>query len=437
VLSVLNGGHNCVRRQRGRGIASVWFAVVGLLLAAMFAFAVDSARYYYSFHQLQVAADAAALSALDYMPSDVSRSRASAILTASKNRCADLSGVTIVDNPSNDYGGDVVYGFYNTAQNTFTRGTSNANAARVRAQRTDSAHGGPVKFIFRFFASQDGSSQIATATAFLNGPQPGLLLLDKYGRNPAQELRMQGGTNTQLTVTNGSILVNSGNTDAADLHGTISATSLATVGGVNSNSNTLTPTQVKLTQPVPDPVAPFVSPLTSYGTPVTVFATLLDAGYYPNGLPSGVHTLKQGTYILGGPWMPDPSTGSSYTGDGVTFYLLNTTGPHNFSNMSITAPTGGPFPNIAIYQDTANVPSNPIPLTFTGNPSFNIQGTIYMPYTNLSISGNTTISAFGSEVILNLLDVGGSAKLSMNAVTYYQVIGTQRTLINTVRTVFQ
>ena len=79
------------RRRHPHGIAAIWFAIVGLVLAAIFALTLDSAKYYYSFHQLQVAADSAALAALDFLPSDVAKSRQNAINDANKNRCADLS----------------------------------------------------------------------------------------------------------------------------------------------------------------------------------------------------------------------------------------------------------------------------------------------------------------------------------------------------------
>ena len=417
-----------------RGVATIWFAIVGLALVALFGLALETVRYYFSFQQLQAAADASALSALDYLPKDVPSSRAQAIKIANSNACADLPGVTLVDNPSNAYGGDIVYGFYDIQNDTFTRTTTNANAAKITAQRTDSAHGGVVKFIFTGLASQSGSSQVATATAFLTGPQPGLLLLDKDGKNQKDALTMQGGANTALAVNNGSILVNSNNAEAADIHGTISADTLATVGGVSSASNTTLPTQVKLTQPVPDPVAPFVPPLSpsQYGPIQTGTTDPLQPGWYQNGLPAGNHQLAPGTYVLGGNWMP---LASSYSGTGVTLYLLKPTGTPNFDPMNITAPTTGQFADVAVYQDPT--PGSFVSLSYTGTPNFNITGTVYMPYTDITVNGNTTISAFGSEVILNTLNLKGSASFTMNAIPYFQVIGTQRTLINTQRTVFQ
>ena len=110
-------------KQHRRGVATIWFAVVGLALAGLFALALDSARYYYSFEQLQAAADSSALAALDYLPTDnsanLSTSQNHAISVAADNLCAG-QGVTLLRNDSNSASGDIVFGRYNFVTKNFS-----------------------------------------------------------------------------------------------------------------------------------------------------------------------------------------------------------------------------------------------------------------------------------------------------------------------------
>src|SRR2546422_112428 len=83
----------------------------------------------------------------------------------------------------------------------------------------DTAHGGPIKLILGSFWGTPTSSQMATATAYLIGPQPGLLLLDIDQRNEKDVLRLKGDNNANIIIKGGSIIVNSGNAEAATLQG--------------------------------------------------------------------------------------------------------------------------------------------------------------------------------------------------------------------------
>lgn len=64
--------------------------------------------------------------------------------------------------------------------------------------------------------------------------------------------------------------------------------------------------------------------------------------------------------------------------------------------LNIQAPTGGPFPGMAIYQDP--VLTRNVDLTYAGNnPTWDITGGVYMPNASVTISGVVNKSANGAQ----------------------------------------
>ena len=129
-----------------RGMATIWFVIVGVALAGLFALALDTAHYYLAFHQLQVAADSSALAALDYLPDNQPKSRTQAVNIANRHLC-DSKSVVLLSNDGNGAGGDIVLGTFDFKSKLFTPTTFKPTASKVRANRTDSGHGGPVKLL--------------------------------------------------------------------------------------------------------------------------------------------------------------------------------------------------------------------------------------------------------------------------------------------------
>ena len=83
----------------------------------------------------------------------------------------------------------------------------------------------------------------------------------------------------------------------------------------------------------------------------------------------------------------------------------------------INAPTSGEWANFAFYQDPVNIPASyqPVGMTFNGggsNPSFNINGLLYFPVSEVTISGsvnkNGTPSCMGWLVESLLINGNGS-----------------------------
>jgi Flp pilus assembly protein TadG len=64
--------------------------------------------------------------------------------------------------------------------------------------------------------------------------------------------------------------------------------------------------------------------------------------------------------------------------------------------LDIQAPTGGPFPGIALYQDPALTRN--VDFTYTGNsPTWNLTGGTYFPNAQVTISGTVNKSANGAQ----------------------------------------
>jgi hypothetical protein len=123
-------------------------------------------------------------------------------------------------------------------------------------------------------------------------------------------------------------------------------------------------------------------------------------------------TMNPGTYIFTGS-LALQGSGSLTGSAGVTIYLAAPGGNMNMggsgtSNLSLIAPTTGPFANVAIYQEPAD--TNPVSLT--GTPISLLKGIVYLPSAELDLGGNTT-QTLNSDLIVNKLSVSGSASLTL------------------------
>src|SRR5688572_17202630 len=134
-------------RDARRGMALVWFPIVGLVVIGLIALAGDSAYVYLVGHQLQNAADAAALAGAAKVKDSEEEAYAAATRLALANKAAGAN-VLLAPNPGNGAGGDIVLGFYDVEEDTFTPTLDNPNAVQVVARRTTGSPGGPLPLIF-------------------------------------------------------------------------------------------------------------------------------------------------------------------------------------------------------------------------------------------------------------------------------------------------
>jgi hypothetical protein len=126
----------------------------------------------------------------------------------------------------------------------------------------------------------------------------------------------------------------------------------------------------------------------------------------PRGSPT--ITLKPGLYIFNGAGGLNVSSGTTFSGTGVTFYFVNGAS-FNISNgatANISAPTSGTYSGILFYQD----PTDSAADQFSGGSAGTINGIYYLPSANLTIA-NGTATTFNTDLVVGSLSMSGAATL--------------------------
>jgi len=140
-----------------------------------------------------------------------------------------------------------------------------------------------------------------------------------------------------------------------------------------------------------------------------------------NGTPSGGVTFQSGTFVIynGSLQVNSGSTITSASG-GVTFYLTGssaaTVGNINFSgngvSASLSAPTSGTYANTLFWVDGKSTSSNANTINGQSGSIFN--GDIYMPSTELEITGQSNLIDTGNySIVANTIIVNGGGNLSL------------------------
>jgi len=346
------------QKHRHRGISLIWAAIILIVLILIVGLSLDAAKLYLTAHQLQNAADAAALAGAQFVKFDPVKARQQARDIAFKNY-ADGLPVFLRDNVNNDPDLDVVLGRYLRQSRTFFVPTDpNAinNAVKVVARRIEglgenappvSLHFGPIANVDSVNVSRDAIAMSAGATG------QGLIALAEYPgppQYPNKGTGLQIGGNSTVQVNNGTIQVNSWSEDhpwssframgdftidceELNVRGTVSPEFEDPFwDGVDYSVN-------EHTGPLPDPLEnlpelkgssdfPAVtvqwgeqtindSIITSNGVwsaEDDAYVLTIGPGYYPGGItmqnPSSKLVLQPGIYALGGTTKVfDPCTG--------------------------------------------------------------------------------------------------------------------------------
>jgi len=159
------------RHHRYRGVVLIWVAIVVMVLILFVGLTIDTAKVCLISHQLQNAADAAALAGAQYVKFDEVTARQQAIDVAFENY-ADGLPVYLRDNLGNDPELDVVLGRYVRQSQLFIPATDpNAmnNAVKVVARRIEGLGDGPVPLIFGPIANVDTVNITRYAIAISSG----------------------------------------------------------------------------------------------------------------------------------------------------------------------------------------------------------------------------------------------------------------------------
>lgn len=435
VNRAVSGRRQRLRRRFPKGIALVWAAMMILVMLLMVGLGIDMGKLAYNVHQLQNAADAAALAGAQVVRSDPGRARDLALQFALANY-AEGQPVEIDRNDENDEAGDLVFGYWNKNTRVFTATSGNYNAVKVVARRTDMAHG-PVALIFGSLVGINTAeiSREAIATAF-SSAGAGIIALATNGLG----LQFQGNPG-RVICENGFVQVNSESSSACSANGRQGREALLcegvnVCGGVNSTFASFTQDGEPITinegaDPVDDPLEDEPRPGTPGGTPGpevyniprTQSGTTLNPGYYPNGLSfqgNATYTVNPGYYILGG--------GLSISGNCTInaqycqFYIeggaVSLTGT---ADVNIRPPGDNPVNwvdgepvidgalGVSIWQADSNTSEAKMAGTNNGD---NIKGCVYFPK-NLVEVGGTNFAA-GEQLIAYRVRIHGTGDMYIN-----------------------
>jgi hypothetical protein len=142
--------------------------------------------------------------------------------------------------------------------------------------------------------------------------------------------------------------------------------------------------------------------------PTTVFC------YSGNISIGNTVNLSAGTYIFTGSLGLQGHGVLQDNGAGVTIYLAAPNGNMNMggsgnSNLSLSAPSTGPFANVVIYQE----PADTNPVNMEGTPISNLSGIIYLPSAELELGGNSVTQSLTTDLIVNTFYDFGNATVNI------------------------
>lgn len=417
------------RRTVGRcraGISLVWASITLIAMILFVGLALDTAYVFLTAHQLQNAADAAALAGAAQVQTDEVAAVTEAVNIAAANKAA--GEVVELDSAV-----DVIIGHYDRDTTTFTAGGTPSNAVRVVARRTSDSPGGSLNLLFAPIASIFNSSAdlstanvarsaVATAAGELGA---GIIALD-----PSREAAFSTNGNVTIEIKGGSVQVNSSHSSAAasvkGSAGSIVADLLRINGGISVSGNPTLPAKVQTnTSAVADPLASLPSPLKSNYTnrgslSVANKATVnAQPGYYPGGIENkgGTLNMAPGVYLIGPPGL----TGNKGTinAPGVMLYFTSNVAGTSYGRLDITGslainitpPTSGTWAGVSMFADR-NAPypsSSSNQHSLTGNSGTSVKGTLYFPSTPFGMQG--TSDFFANQIIAATISVSGNGKL--------------------------
>jgi Flp pilus assembly protein TadG len=419
-----------IRNSHQHGLVLIWVAVLLMVFIGFVGLAIDTWYTALTAQQLQVGADAGALAGAWYIRSDqaLARTRAAAVAAANS---AGGKAISLSLNSGNAAGGDIVIGRFDSETGVFLPTTDDPNAIQVNAARQSGSGGGPLGLLFGPAFGVSSASVQRTATAVVGGDRNlGLLVLSNAGKGTLNV----GGTSSALIINNGAIYVNSSDPKAANANGnpTIITQEVLIHGGMDPSFAKVTVNaQVytgvdRIIDPLaglPEPNRPLVPGIDVKVNPNTTVA--LVPGFYKSITQSGgTITMAPGLYYVDGPF----KIGGNLTALNVMVFLgpngsLEMTGDGTIVMTPMTTlsylPTGPAIPTsllgsrVLIFQ-ARNNPSNG---KITGSSGMTLDGRIYMPNHNATLTVGGGGAVLGSGMIMGRISVQGNGNV-VNAIPF-------------------
>ena len=315
-------------------------------------------------------------------------------------------------------------GFSDGAKNTTVTVTPNATTGQVTVQITRNAN--------TYFMNMLNLRTMPVTVTAVAGPGPSPSCLVALNENKRGALTLGG----DMTLNCGAY-VNSNNSQAVDWQGTagcLTATSLNVNGNLRESGGrcaggkyamTLQGAQLTASTGKPrigDPLAgslpapPETTPCLNNG--ITYTATqpppgnVIPAGVYCgtlhiNGTPAGGLTFASGTFVIyNGSLIVDNNAVVKSASGGTFFYLTGST-PSSIGNISfsgdgiranLSAPSTGNYAGLLFWVDGKSTNATPNQVNGQVESAFN--GTIYMPSTELLVTGQSSLIDSGNYSIV-------------------------------------
>jgi hypothetical protein len=243
------------------------------------------------------------------------------------------------------------------------------------------------------------------------------------------------GTNqTGITLAGSSVNVNTGNC-SLDTNSTSSTSvvfngnptlmsyTIVTSGDYSAGGATVTLQKAASTHAAAttDPYASTTHPMPPSCVPntnITNPALLTNNGCYNNISITGGGSIPSGTYFIQGTgtkqsaFLSISGTGT-VTGTGVTFVLFKGADVNISGDVTLSAPTSGPWQGILFWQDKDTTPdcgTGSFCDSFTGGSTSSLTGALYFPGGNVDFSGNSGSTC--TVLIANNVEFHGTPTMS-------------------------
>jgi Flp pilus assembly protein TadG len=381
------------------GAVAIAAPAFAMIMSGIMAFAIDSGNLYYCKLKLQKIADAAAEGAVLFLP-NTSTVSSTALNIVSQNSPSSFGS------PSK--AADVELGTWNPTTNIFTVSSSNINAVKVTTHRS-AAYGNPVATFFGTILNRASVDMTGTSIATLYGGSC-VIVLDAIASG-AFSGTGSGGFNSSC-----GLQVNSTSSTAASIGGSAKVvTSAACVtGGFSGGNWNPTPLTGSTACPqVSDPLSSVAEPSSpgSCTTPTNSVSVLTPGCYTGSMNLNNSLSLSPGLYYFKNATVKCNST-FSLTGSGVQIFVdknstLDLTGGSDI-NLSASSAYNG----ILIFV-SRSATGNAVSLG--GNGALNLNGTLYMPSTQLTLGGNSSLTGKSGYVIVDKISFGGSSTFTFDA----------------------
>jgi hypothetical protein len=400
--------------------------------------ACDVAYTLMTAHQLQNAADAAALAGAAQIRQGEDAVRQKAFEVALANTAA-RDPVQVDLNAGNAPEGDVVLGSWDLEAHTFTPQVTGANSVKVVARRTSSSANGPLSIVFGNVFGISTVDIERTAIAYYRGNiSAGMIVLCEDCRCG---LRFGGDVNITIEedegMPEGTISIhNNSNDDCATCGSgsslTVVVDQINMVGTSCWAGNPDIQAEVNERRDVaPDPLAQLPAPTwdPSQDLGRIRHGGTYGPGYYSDGIDITNQdvVLEPGIYILGGSGL-DVSGTSSLIAEGVLFYIIDDgvvdlTGTGD-TRISPSQTVGDPYRGISIFQARDNTNEARI----IGTSNMDLDGTYYFPVAPVEVGG--TGGSLGNQIIAWELYVHGDGVFDIDYNGQYPIESNRSFLVH-------